>query len=53
MANVSYSAAVLEMGEVEASARTLGLDTAKSEITDIARSKPAIRGVAFRLMRDR
>ena len=32
MANVSYSAAVLEMGEVEALARRLGLDTVKSEI---------------------
>jgi putative tryptophan/tyrosine transport system substrate-binding protein len=32
MANVSYSAAVLEMGEVEASARRLGLDVATLEI---------------------
>jgi ABC-type uncharacterized transport system substrate-binding protein len=42
MANVSYSAAVLEMGEVEASARTLGLDTAKSEIRRAEDIAPAI-----------
>jgi putative ABC transport system substrate-binding protein len=49
MANVSYSAAVLEMGEVEASARTLGLDTAKSEIRraeDIAPAFEALKGRA-------
>jgi putative tryptophan/tyrosine transport system substrate-binding protein len=49
MANVSYSAAVLEMGEVEASARTLGLDTAKSEIRraeDIAPAFGALKGRA-------
>jgi putative ABC transport system substrate-binding protein len=49
MANVSYSAAVLEMGEVEASARRLGLDTTKSEIRraeDIAPAFEALKGRA-------
>jgi putative tryptophan/tyrosine transport system substrate-binding protein len=43
IANVSYSAAVLEMGEVEASARTLGLDTVKSEIRRAEEIAPAFK----------
>jgi putative tryptophan/tyrosine transport system substrate-binding protein len=49
MANVSYSAAVLEMGEVEASARRLGLDVATLEIRraeDIAPAFEALKGRA-------
>jgi putative tryptophan/tyrosine transport system substrate-binding protein len=49
MANVSYSAAVLEMGEVEASARTLGLDTAKSEIRRAEDIAPAIETLKGRV----
>ena len=49
MANVGYPAAVLEMGEVQATARTLGLDAAASEIRraeDIAAAFEALTGRA-------
>ena len=49
MANVGYPAAVLEMGEVAAAARTLGLDAAASEIRraeDIAAAFEALTGRA-------
>jgi putative ABC transport system substrate-binding protein len=50
MANVSYAAAVLEMGEVQASARTLGLDeVATLEIQraeDIASAFASLKGGA-------
>jgi len=49
MANVGYPAAVLEMGEVQATARTLGLDAAASEIRraeDIAPAFEALTGRA-------
>jgi putative ABC transport system substrate-binding protein len=49
MANVGYRAAVLEMHEVEAAARTLGLDVAILEIRradDIASAFQAIKGRA-------
>ena len=49
MANVGYPAAVLEMGEVQAAARTLGLDVATPEIRraeDIAPAFEALKGRA-------
>ena len=49
MANVGYSAAVLEMGEVQATARTLGLEVATLEIRraeDIAPAFEALKGRA-------
>jgi putative ABC transport system substrate-binding protein len=49
MANVSYPAAVLEMAEVEATARTLGLEVAPSPIRraeDIAPAFEALKGRA-------
>jgi putative ABC transport system substrate-binding protein len=49
MANVDAPAAVLEMGEVQAAARTLGLDTATLEIRraeDIAPAFDALKGRA-------
>jgi putative ABC transport system substrate-binding protein len=49
MANVGYPAAVLEMGEVEATARTLGLEVVTSEIRraeDIAAAFEALKGRA-------
>ena len=49
MANVGYPAAVLEMGEVQAVARTLGLEVATLEIRraeDIAPAFEALKGHA-------
>ena len=49
MANVGYPAAVLEMGEVQAAARTLGLEVATLEIRraeDIAPAFEALKGRA-------
>jgi putative ABC transport system substrate-binding protein len=49
MANVSYSGAVLEMGEVQAAAKTLGLEVVTSEIRraeDIAPGFEALKGRA-------
>jgi putative ABC transport system substrate-binding protein len=49
MGNVGYRGSVLEMGEVEASARTLGLETVRSEIRraeDIAPAFEALKGRA-------
>jgi putative tryptophan/tyrosine transport system substrate-binding protein len=49
MANIGYSAAVLEMGEVQAMARTLGLQVATLEIRraeDIAPAFEALKGRA-------
>jgi len=47
--NVEYSATVLEMGEAQAAARTLGLEVVRSEIRraeDIAPAFEALKGVA-------
>jgi putative ABC transport system substrate-binding protein len=47
MANVGYPAAVLEMGEVQATARTLGLEAATLEIRqaeDVAAAFEALKG---------
>jgi putative ABC transport system substrate-binding protein len=47
MANVDYRGAVLEMSEVEAAARTIGLDTIRMEIRrveDIAPAVAALKG---------
>ena len=47
--NVEYAATVLEMGEAQAAARTLGLEVVRSEIRraeDIARAFEALKGVA-------
>ena len=49
MANANYPAAVLEMGEVQTAARTLGLEVATSEIRraeDIAPAIEALKGRA-------
>ena len=49
MANVGYPAAVLEMGEVQAAARTLGLEVTRFEIRraeDIAPAFEALKGRA-------
>ena len=49
MANVGYPAAVLEMGEVQAAARTLGLEVATLEIRraeDIAPAFESLKGRA-------
>ncbi|MBV9247770.1 MAG: ABC transporter substrate-binding protein [Acetobacteraceae bacterium] len=42
MANAGYPAAVLEMGEVEAAARKLGIDAIRSEIREARDIAPAI-----------
>jgi putative ABC transport system substrate-binding protein len=45
MANVGYPAAVLEMGEVQASAGTLGLDVARLEIRRAEDIAPAVESL--------
>ena len=45
MANVGYPAAVLEMGEVEATAGTLGLDVARLEIRRAEDIAPALESL--------
>jgi putative ABC transport system substrate-binding protein len=45
MANVGYPAAVLEMGEVQATAGTLGLDVARSEIRRAEDIAPAVESL--------
>src|SRR5262245_31996704 len=50
--NVEYSATVLEMGEAQAAARTLGLEVVRSEIRraeDIAPAFEALKGAAHAL----
>src|SRR5262245_9806646 len=49
MVNVAYPAAVLEMTEMEAAARTLGLDTMRLEITRAEDVVPAIEGAKGRV----
>jgi ABC-type uncharacterized transport system substrate-binding protein len=47
--NVEYAATVLEMGEAQAAARTLGLEVVRSEIRraeDIAHAFEALKGAA-------
>ena len=48
MANVGYPAAVLEMGEVQATARTLGLDVAPLEIRQTDDIAPALKALKAR-----
>jgi putative ABC transport system substrate-binding protein len=45
MANVGYAAAVLEMGEVQATAGTLGLDVARLEIRRVEDIAPALESL--------
>jgi putative tryptophan/tyrosine transport system substrate-binding protein len=49
MANVGYPAAVLEMGEVEAAARTLALDAVRAEIRRVADIMPAFDALKGRV----
>ena len=48
LANVSYRASVLEMNEVEATARKLGLEVAKLEVRRVEDISPALEGLRVR-----